>query len=161
MGACARVMVKALCYKPESSRPDEMNEFLLLPNPSGRTRLGGLLSLLTDMRIRRRKNVSYCLRCRNFQYKFNQTQSICFHGMTQHNNTFWLFERLEDLREKFTWLGMHVSFKKKWKQHMHTIMYKMSITLVQFGPQLEWGQVLVKVHNMEFHDNSQQQFQSC
>jgi hypothetical protein len=37
-------------------------------------------------------------------------------------------------------------------EHMYTIMYKMPITLVQFGPQLECRQVLGKVHNIEFHE---------
>jgi hypothetical protein len=39
-------VVKALCYKPEIAglRPDEVNVFNL-PNPSGRTRPWGLLSL--------------------------------------------------------------------------------------------------------------------
>jgi hypothetical protein len=39
-------MVKALYYKPESSGFDtRWDEFLNLPNPSGRTRRWGLLSL--------------------------------------------------------------------------------------------------------------------
>jgi hypothetical protein len=46
VGARGNVVVKALCYKPEGrgSIPDEVN-FFNLPNPSGRTRTWGLLSL--------------------------------------------------------------------------------------------------------------------
>jgi hypothetical protein len=42
----ARLVVKALCYKPEGRRFDtRRGEFLHLPNPSGRTMPWGLLSL--------------------------------------------------------------------------------------------------------------------
>jgi hypothetical protein len=45
-GALGSVVVKALCYKPEGLRFDtRLGEFLNLPNPSGRTRPQGLLSL--------------------------------------------------------------------------------------------------------------------
>jgi hypothetical protein len=40
------VVVKALCFKPEGRGFDTLwGEFLNLPNPSGRTRPWGLLSL--------------------------------------------------------------------------------------------------------------------
>jgi hypothetical protein len=43
---CGSVVVKALCYKPEGRGFDSRwGEFLHLPNPSGRTRPWGLLSL--------------------------------------------------------------------------------------------------------------------
>jgi hypothetical protein len=45
-GACGSVVVKALCYKPEGRGFDiRWGEFFNLPNPSGRTRPWGLLSL--------------------------------------------------------------------------------------------------------------------
>jgi hypothetical protein len=45
-GARGSVVVKALCYKPEGRGFDtRWGEFLNLPNPSGRTRHWGLLSL--------------------------------------------------------------------------------------------------------------------
>jgi hypothetical protein len=44
-GAPGSVVVKALCYKPESRGFDtRLGDFLNLPNPSGRTRPWGLLS---------------------------------------------------------------------------------------------------------------------
>jgi hypothetical protein len=46
VGACGSVVVKALCYKPEGRRfYTRQDEFLNLPNTSGRTRPWGLLSL--------------------------------------------------------------------------------------------------------------------
>jgi hypothetical protein len=46
LAARGRVVVKALCYKPEGRGLDtRLGEFLNLPNPSGRTRPRGLLSL--------------------------------------------------------------------------------------------------------------------
>jgi hypothetical protein len=39
------VVVKALCYKKEGRGFDTRGDFLNLPNPSGRTRPRGLLSL--------------------------------------------------------------------------------------------------------------------
>jgi hypothetical protein len=40
------IVVKALCYKPEGREfGTQCGEFLNLPNPSGSTRLWGLLSL--------------------------------------------------------------------------------------------------------------------
>jgi hypothetical protein len=43
---CGNVVVKALCYKPEGRGFDtRAGDFLNLPNPSGRTRPWGLLSL--------------------------------------------------------------------------------------------------------------------
>jgi hypothetical protein len=46
MGVCGSVVVKALCYKPEGRGFDtRRGEFLNLPNPYGRTRPWGLLSL--------------------------------------------------------------------------------------------------------------------
>jgi hypothetical protein len=46
IGACGSVVVKALCHKPEGRGFDTRRcEFLNLPNPSGRTRPWGLLSL--------------------------------------------------------------------------------------------------------------------
>jgi hypothetical protein len=46
LGACGSIVVKALCYKPEGREFDSrLGEFLNLPNPSGRTRSWGLLSL--------------------------------------------------------------------------------------------------------------------
>jgi hypothetical protein len=46
LGARVSVVVKALCYKPEGRGFDtQWGEFLNLPNPSGRTRPWGLLSL--------------------------------------------------------------------------------------------------------------------
>jgi hypothetical protein len=45
MRAPGSVVVKALCYEPEGRVFDEVNEFFNLPNPSGLTRLWGLLSL--------------------------------------------------------------------------------------------------------------------
>jgi hypothetical protein len=45
-GARCSIVVKVLCYKPEGRWFDtRWGEFLNLPNPSGRTRLWGLLSL--------------------------------------------------------------------------------------------------------------------
>jgi hypothetical protein len=45
-GARGSVVVKALCYKPEGRGFDtRRGKFLNLPNPSGRTRPWGLLSL--------------------------------------------------------------------------------------------------------------------
>jgi hypothetical protein len=49
--ACGSVMVKALCYKPEGQGFDtRWGEFLNLPNPSGRTRPWGLLSMSMSTR---------------------------------------------------------------------------------------------------------------
>jgi hypothetical protein len=46
LGARGSVVVKALCYKPDGRGFDSRwGEFLNLPNPSGRTRPWGLLSL--------------------------------------------------------------------------------------------------------------------
>jgi hypothetical protein len=46
IGARGSVVVKALCYKLEGCGFDtQWGEFLNLPNPSGRTRPWGLLSL--------------------------------------------------------------------------------------------------------------------
>jgi hypothetical protein len=46
IGKRGSVLVKALCYKPEGRGFDTQGaEFLNLPNPSGRTRPWGLLSL--------------------------------------------------------------------------------------------------------------------
>jgi hypothetical protein len=46
VGARSSVVVKALCYKPEGREFDtRLDEFLNLPNPSGRTTPWGLLSL--------------------------------------------------------------------------------------------------------------------
>jgi hypothetical protein len=46
VGARGRVVVKALCYKPEGRGFDtRQGEFLNLPNPSGRTSPWGSLSL--------------------------------------------------------------------------------------------------------------------
>jgi hypothetical protein len=45
MGARGRVVVKALCYKPEGRGFNIRGDlFLNLPNPSGRTKPWGLLS---------------------------------------------------------------------------------------------------------------------
>jgi hypothetical protein len=45
-GARGSVVVKALCYKPEGRGFDtRRSDFLNLPNPSGRTKPWGLLSL--------------------------------------------------------------------------------------------------------------------
>jgi hypothetical protein len=46
MGACGSVVVKALCYKPEGHGFEtRWGEFLNVPNPSGRIRPRGSLSL--------------------------------------------------------------------------------------------------------------------
>jgi hypothetical protein len=46
MGTRGSVVVKALCYEPEGSGFETLwGEFLNLPNPSGRTRPWGFLSL--------------------------------------------------------------------------------------------------------------------
>jgi hypothetical protein len=46
LGERGRVVVKALCYKPQGRGFDtRWGEFLNLPNPSGRTRPWGLVSL--------------------------------------------------------------------------------------------------------------------
>jgi hypothetical protein len=46
LGVRGSVVVKALCYKPKGRGFDSRRgEFLNLPNPSGRTRPWGLLSL--------------------------------------------------------------------------------------------------------------------
>jgi hypothetical protein len=45
-GACCNIVVKLLCYKPEGRGFEtRRGEFLNLPNPSGRSRPWGLLSL--------------------------------------------------------------------------------------------------------------------
>jgi hypothetical protein len=58
-GARGSVVVKTLCYKPEGRGFDSRwVEFLNLPNPSGRTRPWGLLSL-TEMSTRNIKIIMF------------------------------------------------------------------------------------------------------
>jgi hypothetical protein len=53
-------VVKALCYKPEGRWFDtQWGDFLNLPNPSGRTRPWGLLSLKTEMNTRNVKIIMF------------------------------------------------------------------------------------------------------
>jgi hypothetical protein len=54
---CSAV-VKALCYKPKGYKADELNVFFNLPNPSGRSRPWGSLSLKRNEHQKQKNNVT-------------------------------------------------------------------------------------------------------